>query len=440
MVEYFWVTFPINTTKKGIIFMKKVCTFLIALLLILSSFAIGTEQSEAASFRTVKVVTGSSLVVKASASQNADTVATLSKGDFVTVLPTKNGWAHVQRGDVSGYAKASLLTTPSSTIKVVLPMNLISGIVVKEKATGSAKNTGTLKNKMVVQEFASSNGWSFIQYGHVTGYVASSSLIKPKTSSKYVNTASGVIVRNVASKSGANIGKIANNKKVTVYSTIAGWSYVTSGNVKGYVVDSLLRKTPSQAKTYSDNATYTLQLKTTVSVLNLREKPSTTSKVVGKLKKNQTVAMSTVFYNEGFYEVIYKGKKAYVSMDHAEKVEPNERWIGSYYNSNYSGSGASTELFVYQKTSSHIYFTSQIGFRYDPIGNLSGAEMAWKFNNYYGKAQLTSSTNASFSSNGCKATFKSVDKKILVYEESEEASCDFTGLAMYDGYGGAYQK
>ena len=161
---------------------------------------------------------------------------------------------------------------------------------------------------------------------------------------------------------------------------------------------------------------------------------------MGKLKKNQTVAMSTVFYSEGFYEVIYKGRKAYVSMDHAEEIEPNERWIGNYFNQYYSGSGVITELYVYQKTSTHIYFTSQIGFRYDPIGNLSGAEMPWKFNNYYGKAQLTSSTNASFSSNGCKATFKSVDKKILVYQESEEGSCDFTGLGMYDDSGGAYQK
>ena len=57
--------FSIIMTKKGIIFMKKVCTFLIALLLILSSLTLGVDQSEAASFRTVKVVNESSLVVKA---------------------------------------------------------------------------------------------------------------------------------------------------------------------------------------------------------------------------------------------------------------------------------------------------------------------------------------------------------------------------------------
>ena len=98
--------------------MKKVCTFLIALLLILSSLAIGTEQSEAASFRTVKVVNGSSLVVKASASPSASTVAALSKGDFVTVFSTSNGWASIQSGNVRGHVNASFLTTPPSTIKI----------------------------------------------------------------------------------------------------------------------------------------------------------------------------------------------------------------------------------------------------------------------------------------------------------------------------------
>ena len=342
--------------------MKKVCTFLIALLLILSSLTLGIDQTEAASFRTVKVVNGSSLVVKASASPSANTVATLSKGNFVTVFSTSNGWANIQSGNVRGHVNASFLKTPPSTIKIASSK---SGLVVKTTPTKPASTSATLKHNMIVEDFGSvGGGWSFVQYGNVTGYVATSFIGKPKTSTKYVNTASGVVVRNIASPSGANTGTLENRTQVTVHSTLAGWSYVTSGSTKGYVVDSLLKKTQSQANIYSDNATSTLQVKATANVLNLREKPSTTSKVVGKLKKNQTVAMSTVFYSEGFYEVIYKGRKAYVSMDHAEEVEPNERWIGNYFNQYYSGSGVITELYVYQKTSTYIYFTSQIGFRY----------------------------------------------------------------------------
>ncbi|MGE7780578.1 SH3 domain-containing protein [Peribacillus sp. NPDC097264] len=186
--------------------------------------------------------------------------------------------------------------------------------------------------------------------------------------------------------------------------------------------------------------TYTLKVKSTTSVLNVREKPSTSSKIVGKLKKNQTANMRTVNYNKGFYEVIYKGKKAYVSMDYAEEVKPNERWIGSYYNSYYSGSGVITDLYLYKKTDHYIYFVSQTGYRYDPTGNLSGADMPWKFNNYYGKAKVTSTTKASFNSKDCKATFKTVGKTIRVEQKSKGDSCDFTGLGIYDRQGGAYEK
>ena len=229
--------------------MKKVCTFLIALLLILSSLAFGTEQSEAASFRTVKVVTSSSLVVKASGSPSANTVATLSKGNFVTVFSTSNGWATIQSGNVRGHVNASFLKTPPSTIKIASSK---SGLVVKTTPTKPAPTSATLKHNMIVEDFGSvGGGWSFVQYGNVTGYVATSFIGKPKTSTKYVNTASGVVVRNIASPSGANTGTLENRTQVTVHSTLAGWSYVTSGSTKGYVVSAFLSTTqlPPKAKT-----------------------------------------------------------------------------------------------------------------------------------------------------------------------------------------------
>ena len=106
MPELFYQTIQISKkfiNDKGIIFMKKICTFLIALLLILSSLAIGSIQfAEAASFRTVKVVNGSSLVVKAFPTTSASTVATLSRGDFVTVFSISNGWSFIQYGNVTG--------------------------------------------------------------------------------------------------------------------------------------------------------------------------------------------------------------------------------------------------------------------------------------------------------------------------------------------------
>ena len=221
--------------------MKKVCTFLIALLLILSSLTLGIDKTEAASFRTVKVVNESSLVVKASASPSANTVATLSKGNFVTVFSTSNGWANIQSGNVRGHVNASFLKTPPSTIKIASSK---SGLVVKTTPTKPASTSATLKHNMIVEDFGSvGGGWSFVQYGNVTGYVATSFIGKPKTSTKYVNTVNGVVVRNIASPSGANTGTLENRTQVTVHSTLAGWSYVTSGSTKGYVVSAFLSNT-----------------------------------------------------------------------------------------------------------------------------------------------------------------------------------------------------
>lgn len=196
--------------------------------------------------------------------------------------------------------------------------------------------------------------------------------------------------------------------------------------------------TPSYA-TYT--ATYTLKIKSTGSNVNVREKPTTKSKIIGKLKKNQTVTLGYLNFSEGFYEVIYKGEKGYVSMDYAKEIKPNQRWLGQYYNSGYSGTGISTELYVYKKTSKNIYCVSRTGYRYDPTnGELAGYEMLWRFSNFYGSAKLTSSTSASYSSKSCKATFKSVGSTIRITEKSKESSCNSTGLEMYYGDGGAYEK
>ena len=108
----------------------------------------------------------------------------------------------------------------------------------------SVSTSATLQYNMIVEDFGpDGNGWSFVQYGNVTGYVASNFIGTPQTKAKYVNTASGVVVRNIASTSGANIGTIGNGTEVKVHSSLFGWSYVTVGIPKGYVVEKTYLRT-----------------------------------------------------------------------------------------------------------------------------------------------------------------------------------------------------
>ena len=100
---------------------------LVAMLSLIFSFSLD-ETANASSFREVKSVNASSLVVKQKPTTSSTTISTLKKGDFVTVFSQENGWASIQKGNIIGYVNASFLTTPKSTIKIA---NSKSGLVVK---------------------------------------------------------------------------------------------------------------------------------------------------------------------------------------------------------------------------------------------------------------------------------------------------------------------
>lgn len=213
--------------------MKK---WLLCFILLFAFVALPTI-SEANSFREVKVVTGSSLVVKNAASPSAASIATLKRGDFVTIFSTTNGWAKIQSKTISGFVNASFLGTAPSTIKIASSK---SGLVVKQSPSRSAKTLATLQYNMIVEDFGSVGaGWSFVQYGNVTGYVASNFIGTPKMTTQYVNV-DNLIVRNIASPSGAQKATLTKGIQVNVHSTIAGWAFVSAGNTRGYVVASQL--------------------------------------------------------------------------------------------------------------------------------------------------------------------------------------------------------
>ena len=213
--------------------MKK---WLLSFILLFAFIAIPT-YSEANSFREVKVVTSSNLIVKSAASPNATSIGTLKRGDFVTIFSTTNGWANIQSQTTSGFVNASFLGTATSTVKIASSK---SGLVVKQSPSRSAKTLATLQYNMIVEDFGSVGaGWSFVQYGNVTGYVASNFIGTPKTTKQYVKV-DNVIVRNIASPSGAQKATLAKGTQVNIHSTIAGWAFVSTGSTRGYVVANQL--------------------------------------------------------------------------------------------------------------------------------------------------------------------------------------------------------
>jgi len=206
------------------------------LLFSVSIFMISNETAEATEFRTVKHVTSSNLNVKEEKTTNSKTLTTLPRGTHVTVFSDDGYWAHIEYKRIKGYVSSEFLEYSDSILQIASSK---SGLVVKDIPSKSGKTVATLSYNMIVEEFDTENGWSFVQYGNITGYVATSFIGNANIVTKYVNS-SGLIVRNIASQSGENIGALNFGEKVEVLSTLKGWSYIHNEDYSGYVVGSFL--------------------------------------------------------------------------------------------------------------------------------------------------------------------------------------------------------
>lgn len=207
--------------------------------ILLLAFAAFPSTSDASNVRDVKVVNTTSLPVKNGAYLSAPQTATLAKGELVIVSSIDNGWAKIQAKSVAGYVNAGHLQAVTPSIKVI---NVNAGLVVKQYPTRSAKELAKWQKGLLVEDYGSVGaGWNVVKYGGTVGYAAASSMAATKASTQYVNVDS-IIVRNAATKSGAQVTTLAKNTQVTVYGSIAGWAYISTNKTRGYVVASQLRK------------------------------------------------------------------------------------------------------------------------------------------------------------------------------------------------------
>ena len=222
----------------------------IAALFVMLLLAFKFEVADASSFKEVKVITSSSIEVYEKADASSKVLGTVTEGTLVTQISeghngTFSRISYLNRDGkiVDGYIADIALDDALYGIQIASSK---SGLVVKQTPSLNGKTVATLQHKMVVKDFGSvGNGWSLVQYGNVIGYATTSFMSESKPTTKYVVT-QGLVVRNIASPSGDNIGELSKNEEVLVHSTIAGWSFVTTPLYGGYVIDShLTSKNPS---------------------------------------------------------------------------------------------------------------------------------------------------------------------------------------------------
>lgn len=121
-------------------------------------------------------------------------------------------------------------------------------------------------------------------------------------------------IRSKASTSGTVVGRLYRGSVCTVTSIEGKWANITSGKIKGYVSTDYI-KTGKEAEDLYD--TYVDRIaKVNTSKLRVREKASTSSKILGTVSKNTILTVKAV--SKKWVKVTYKSKTAYVAKEYVK--------------------------------------------------------------------------------------------------------------------------
>ncbi|MBN9648319.1 C40 family peptidase [Terrisporobacter sp.] len=231
----------------------------------------GTSASSSEKY----VDTSAGLNVRKGPSTSYAKIATLTNGTKVKVITTSGEWSKISSGSITGYvsnqylsSKAPSSDNDSNETSITKYVDASVGLNVRKGAGTSYSVITTLSHGTKVTVKSTSNGWSKITSGSVTGYVSSAYLSsnKPSTgndsnnetsTTKYVDSKPGLNVRRGAGTSYSVITTLNHGTKVTVKSTSNGWSKVTSGSVTGYVSSTYLSRNKPSSGGSSDSNTST---------------------------------------------------------------------------------------------------------------------------------------------------------------------------------------
>ncbi|WP_155592281.1 polysaccharide deacetylase family protein [Lysinibacillus cavernae] len=216
--------------------MKKILPYAIFLTFLTGLFAGQLSANAEGSVVIQKVI--KDLVIYEESTTNSAEIGKVSKGTYVNVTQASKGWTHIQTSDQTGYVTSDGLVKLKSEGYLVIQKG---GTTLFKAPSQNAQQVGKLYEGRVIYVYGTApGGWSFIQYGEDTGYVATNALKKPVPTKKQINAEAGTELRLTASPNGEVLGTLANKTIVQYYITLAGWAYIEAGDQKGYVKASEL--------------------------------------------------------------------------------------------------------------------------------------------------------------------------------------------------------
>lgn len=205
------------------------------------------------------------------AGTNYSSMGVLDTGVKVSYISESGNWTKVQYNSKTGYICSDYLKKESSTSTTTNTMYVTpsAGLNLRKGPSTSYAVIKTLSKGTEVTVISSSNGWSKVNVGGVSGYVSSDYLssTKPSTGSSSSNestsnststmyTTDRLNLRKGAGTSYSVITTLDKGIAVTVHSSSNGWSKVSVNGMTGYVSSSYLSSTkPSNSSSSTDSST-----------------------------------------------------------------------------------------------------------------------------------------------------------------------------------------
>lgn len=313
----------------------------------------------------VNVNEGSNLNLREGASADTAIIGKLPKGTSVTVLHEEDGWAKVKVNGKEGYVSSKYLVAGSAAGKGSSPaetglaktnapqttvqnshaaqtstkyVNVDPGsyLNLREGASTSSSSVGKLARGTEVTVYSEENGWAKVRAAGKEGYVSSKYLTvsnpastaqKAQAVTKYVSVDPGsrLILRQQPSTSAAELDRLANGSKVTVYSEANGWAKVKANGKDGYVSSQFLSSSQPSSTTVQNTTKYVDV--NSGSSLNMRSGPSTSSSVISKLSDGTKVTVHSEA--NGWAKVTANGKTGYVSTKYLSNTQQVEKKAGA---------------------------------------------------------------------------------------------------------------
>lgn len=269
-----------------------------------------TPTGETPVIKQTGKVTASVVNIRSGPGTNYDILGSYGRNDTVCVVEpgTKGGWHHVLYGGRSAWLFADYvsLSNPVTGVITASVLNVRSGPTTADGIIGNLKKSDKVE---IIQQNATAE-WHKILFNGVEAYVHASYVTlnaaqtpavtpPPTASTAYANVnASALNFRKAASLTGAIIKTLSRGDVVQVLENGPEWCKVKYGGVTGYMYTQYLKT--STGKYGQVNA----------SVLNVRSGSSTSTSVLGKLSKGETVEI--LAEGSGWHKIRYKSSTAYV--------------------------------------------------------------------------------------------------------------------------------